>query len=157
MNQESVPTVKGSARVSKTLVVGVLVLAFGALSIAGNYVQWAGAVRTRARILTAKEQWVRRGSNYLKLQVAYDVDGRSVTGEVYAMPDELSADAGDGGIDVVYKKESPSRVIAEATLQEKRKLIPWIISARTILTAAGLYLQFATRSDSHISKLSCQR
>jgi hypothetical protein len=145
MNQESWSVSKPRAMMSKTLIVCILILAFGTLSIFGNYVQWTDAVKTSAEILTAKEQWVRRGSNYLKLQVRYDVDGKSVQGEVYAMPDDLGANSCDGGIDVVYKRKNPSDVISAAILQDKRRSIPWIICAGLVLTAVGLYRQFGQR------------
>ena len=132
---------------SKTLIAGILVLAFGMLSIFGNYVQWAGAVRTTAKILTSKEQWVRRGSNYLKLQVAYEVDGKTTQSEVYVMPDDLDTNASDGRIELFYKKEQPSDVIAVATLQDKRKNIPWIIAAGAILSGVGLFFQFCQNSQ----------
>src|SRR3954462_9670676 len=146
MSQESVPVAKRRKRVSTTLVIGVLVLAFGVLSIFGNYVQWAGAVKTKAQILTAKEQWVRRGSDYLKLQVKYDANGRSVQGEVYAFPAELASIARDDGINVIYKKDNPTHVVSESTLQVKRKLIPWTISVGVILVAVGLFRHLAMKS-----------
>jgi len=146
MAQESVPVAKHRKKVSKTLIVGVLVLAYGVLSIFGNYVQWAGAVKAKAQILTAKEQWVRRGSDYLKLQVRYDVDGKPVTGEVYAFPSELDENSADGGIDVIYKKQRPTYVVSEATLQDKRKLIPWVISVGVLLVGIGLFRQFGMKS-----------
>ena len=145
MKQEPTRTSKPGTTISKTLIVGVLVLGCGLLSIFGNYVQWANPEKTRAIIVTSREQWVRRGSNYLKLQVSYDVDGKSVQGEVYAMPAELEATASDGGIDVIYKKDRPSDVIAVAILQEKRKTIPWIIGTGMVLFVLGLFFQFSRK------------
>ena len=145
MEQQSKPPSKPGTKISKTLILGVLVLVFGILSVFGNYVQWANSERTRAKIMTSQEQWVRRGSNYLKLQVSYDAGGKSMQGEVYAIPAGLDPTASDAGIDVIYKKDRPSDVIAAATLESKRKSIPWIIGAGLVLCVVGVFFQFSRK------------
>jgi hypothetical protein len=133
---------KRTGKTNAILILGILAIAFGTLSVFGNYVQWANAVETKAKILSSKEQWVRRGSNQVKLQVAYDVDGKSQQSEVYVMPNTIDANEDDGQIDVLYKKAKPSNVIPKAVLQDKRKTIPWIFTGGVILIAAGLFFQF---------------
>jgi len=136
------PSAASTARrsISKTLIAGIAAIALAIGSIYGNYVQWSDAVQAKATVLNADVQWVLRGTDYLNLRIEYEVNGATRQAEVSALPKHVNA--GDPStLDVLYRRNSPERVISSAVLQEKRRMIPWMFTAGAVLSAVGLWFQ----------------
>jgi|688.fasta_scaffold1566870_1 hypothetical protein len=140
------PTTAKRRSISKLLLVGLAIIAFGIASIVGNYVQWRDAGNARASIINADMQWVRRGASYLKLQVEFDVDGKKQRAEVSAFPKYVNPGE-PTTIDILYLPKAPENVVSKGVLEEKRAMIPWALAAGAALSALGLWFQWRNPSS----------
>lgn len=140
------PTNPKGRSISKLLLAGLALLAFGIASVFGNYVQWRDARQARAAIVDADMQWVRRGASYLKLQAEFDVDGKKQLAEVSAFPKHVNPGE-PATIDIFYLPKSPDHVVSKGVLEEKRAMIPWALAAGAALSAFGLWFQWRNPSS----------
>jgi hypothetical protein len=132
--------------VNLVLIAGTVLLAFSALGYLGNFVQWADAPQTTARVLNAEKQWLRRGGGNFNLDISYDVNATPRQGKVSISASTLEASCVDGKIEVYYMKSDPDRVIPVAVLKGKQQTIYITSVLGVILTVAGLILRWRRKT-----------
>ncbi len=121
------------------LIVGIIVVLFSIVAFASNYLLWSSAPQVSAKILTAKEQWARRGENSVNLDIRYPVGADMLNGTVNMMVSDMEAEAKDGQIDVYYLRTDPGRVIPVSVLKGKLRAAPVIGAIGAVLVAFGYF------------------
>jgi hypothetical protein len=124
---------------NRLLIVGIVVLLFAGVASIGNYLQWSSATQVSADIVTAREQWVRRGENSVNLDIKYPVGPDFLSGTVNLMVSDLEEEGKDGKINVYYLNKDPERVIPVSVLKGKQRAIPIIGAIGAALTVLGYF------------------
>lgn len=122
--------------------IGIVVLAFAALSYGGNFLQWSDSTKVMAEVTSSKEQWVRRGEKSVNVDVRYPVAGDTMTGTVNLTASTMESAANDGKIEVFYMNKKPERVIPVAVLEKKQKAVPVMAAIGVLITALGAFRSF---------------
>ena len=101
--------------------------------------QWRNAKETTAKILSAEEQWVRRGSGNINLDIEYSVNGKMRRGTASVAPSRLK-DGNVTEINVYYMTNKPERVIPVDVLKTKQRDIYIAAIVGVGLTLLGVVL-----------------
>ena len=113
-------------------VTGLLLLAFASVGTYGNFLQWRNATETKARIINAEEQWLRRAPGNINLELEYSANGGLRRGRASVAPSRLK-DGKANEIEIYVMEDDPDRVIPVDVLKSKRMVV-------TIAGALGLLL-----------------
>jgi hypothetical protein len=122
--------------------IGIFILAFTALSFAGNFLQWKDSTQVSAEITSSAEQWVRRGENSVNVEIRYPVGGETMNGTVNLTASTMEQTADNGKIDVLYMNNKPERVIPVAVLDKKKKAVPVMAGIGILVTLVGAFRAF---------------
>ncbi len=122
--------------------IGIIILAFAALSYAGNFLQWKDSTEVSASIEGSSEQWVRRGENSVNVEISYAVGDETMKGTVNLTATTMEQAANSGKIDVLYMNKKPERVIPVAVLDKKKRAVPVMAGIGVLVTLVGAVRAF---------------